>query len=450
MFETLTEPYGQGILTIARIHLKPVSLETLGAFFVLLCFLIFSALVSGSEVAFFSLDPKSIDKLRKSHSGNSSLILKLIEIPERLLATILVTNNFINIGIVIISAYLTSSLFDFSQNPTLGFLIQVIIITFLILFFGEILPKIYANYFSLRFSRIMARPLYISEKLLRPLSFILISSTSFVKKKFPVKKMNISMVELSDALELAEKSDEDDQSILRGIVKFVNIDVREIMTSRVDVVGVDITMKFKALIELIIDSGYSRIPVYEKNFDNIRGILYIKDLLPHIQKPDTFNWQSLVRPPYYVPETKKIDDLLKEFQTSKIHMAIVIDEYGGTSGIVTLEDILEEIIGEITDETDEDESLYTQIDANTFIFEGKATLNDFYKIFDLDEHIFDEVKGDADTLAGLILEIKGEFPGKNDLIMYKKFEFKIIAVDERRIKKIQVIIKNKTDHVNET
>ena len=222
------------------------------------------------------------------------------------------------------------------------------------------------------------------------------------------------------------------------------------MTSRVDVVGVDITMKFKALIELIIDSGYSRIPVYEKNFDNIRGILYIKDLLPHIQKPDTFNWQSLVRPPYYVPETKKIDDLLKEFQTSKIHMAIVIDEYGGTSGIVTLEDILEEIIGEITDETDEDESLYTQIDANTFIFEGKATLNDFYKIFDLDEHIFDEVKGDADTLAGLILEIKGEFPGKNDLIMYKKFEFKIIAVDERRIKKIQVIIKNKTDHVNET
>jgi putative hemolysin len=445
MFETLTEPYQSGILFTAEILFKPVTIKILAAFIVVMLLLLSSALVSGAEVAFFSLSPHDIEKLRKSRSKNSKFLLKLLEIPERMLATILVANNFINIAIVIISAYITSSLFDFSQNPTTGFIIQVIIITFLILFFGEILPKVYAHYFSLRFSKIMARPLIISEKIFRPLGSFLISSTSFVKKKFPLKKMNISMDELSNALELAEHSTEEDTSILKGIVKFVNIYVREIMTSRVDVEAVDITLKFRSLIELIIESGYSRIPVYEKNFDNIKGVLYIKDLLPHIQKPDSFNWQSLIRPPYYVPETKKIDDLLKEFQTNKIHLAIVVDEYGGTSGIITLEDILEEIIGEITDETDEDETLYTQIDNNTYIFEGKAQLNDFYKIFSLNEHIFDDIKGDADTLAGLILEIKGEFPGKNDLIQYKEFEFKIIAVDKRRIKKIQVTVikKNK-------
>jgi putative hemolysin len=447
MFETVTEPYLSGILSTAEILLKPLSLEILAAVLVVLLLLISSALISGSEVAFFSLGPNNIESLRKSRSRNSMSLLKLLDMPERLLATILVANNFINIGIVIISAYITSSLFDFSQSPAIGFIIQVVVITFLILFFGEILPKIYAHYFSLRFAKIMARPLIISEKIFRPLSSFLISSTSFVKKKFPLKKMNISMDELSSALELAEQNTGEDKSILEGIVKFVNIYVREIMTSRVDVVGADIRLKFGPLIELIVESGYSRIPVYDKNFDNIKGILYIKDLLPHIQKPDSFNWQSLIRPPYYVPETKKIDDLLKEFQTNKIHLAVVVDEYGGTSGIITLEDILEEIVGEITDETDEEEALYTQIDNNTFIFEGKAQLNDFYKIFNLDEHIFDDVKGDADTLAGLILEIKGEFPKKNDIIRYNNFEFKIILVDNRRIKKIQVTVikKNKTE-----
>jgi len=443
MIETVTEPYPSGILSTAEILVKPVSIEILAAFLVVLLLLISSALVSGAEVAFFSLSPTDIESLRKSRSRNSILLLKLIEIPERLLATVLVGNNFINIGIVIVSAYITSSLFDFSQNPAIGFIIQIVTITFLILFFGEILPKIYAYHFSLRFSRIMARPLVITEKIFRPLSSLLILSTSFVRKKFPLKKMNISMDELSNALELAEYATGEDQSILEGIVKFVNIYVREIMTSRVDVVGVDITLKFRPLVELIIKSGYSRIPVYDKNFDDIKGILYIKDLLPHIQKPDTFNWQSLIRPPYYVPETKKIDDLLKEFQTNKIHLAVVVDEYGGTSGIITLEDILEEIVGEITDETDEEEALYTQIDNNTFIFEGKAQLNDFYKLLNLDEHIFDDVKGDADTLAGLILEIKGEFPGKNDLIKYKDFEFRIVAIDKRRIRKIQVTISKK-------
>ena len=248
------------------------------------------------------------------------------------------------------------------------------------------------------------------------------------------------MDELSNALDLAEHTNEDDKSILKGIVKFVNTTVREIMTTRVDIVGVEINMKFKPLIELIVESGYSRIPVYEKNFDNIKGILYIKDLLMHLHKADMFNWQPLIRPAYYVPETKKVDDLLKEFQTNKIHLAIVIDEYGGTSGIITLEDILEEIVGEITDETDEEMPVFTKIDSRNYIFEAKTSLNDFYKVFDLDENIFESVKGDADTLAGLILEMKGEIPRKNDKVKYKNFEFMVIAVDTRRIKKIQVTV----------
>ena len=438
--ETETDLYHQGILAILDVLLKHASIEVLFAFLVGLLLLIFSALVSGAEVAFFSLNPNELEKLRKSKSKNSHLVLKLIEIPDRLLATILVANNFINIGIVILSAYITSSLFDFSQNPTLGFILQIIFITFLILFFGEILPKILANHISLKFAKFMARPLLFSEKLFRPLSAVLISFTTLIKKRFSFKKKQISMDELSSALDLAQHTTDDDKSILKGIVKFVNTTVREIMTSRVDIVGVEITTKFKPLIDLIVDSGYSRIPVYIKNFDNIKGILYIKDLLTHLHKPDTFNWQSLIRPPYFVPENKKVDDLLKEFQTNKIHLAIVIDEYGGTSGIITLEDILEEIVGEITDETDEELPVFTQIDANNYLFEGKTPLTEFCKVFDLHEDFFDSVKGDADTIAGLILEVKGEIPRKNDKVRFKNFDFKVTLVDVRRIKKIQVTI----------
>ncbi len=438
--ETETESYHQGILAISAVLTKHITFEVLIAFIVGVLLLLFSALISGSEVAFFSLNPNDIEKLRKSKSKSSGLVLKLLEISDRLLATILVANNFINIGIVIISAYITTSLFDFSNNPTLGFILQIVVITFVILFFGEILPKIYANHISLKFARFMAGPLLVIENVFRPLSAILIAFTTLIKKRFSFKRMNLSMDELSNALDLAEHTNEDDKSILKGIVKFVNTTVREIMTTRVDIVGVEINKKFKPLIELIVESGYSRIPVYEKNFDNIKGILYIKDLLVHLHKTDMFSWQSLIRPAYYVPETKKVDDLLKEFQTNKIHLAIVIDEYGGTSGIITLEDILEEIVGEITDETDEEMPVYTQLDKNNYMFEGKTQLNDFYKVFDLDENIFESVKGDADTLAGLILEMKGEIPQKNDKVKYKNFEFKVTAVDARRIKKIQVTL----------
>ncbi|NJK86469.1 MAG: gliding motility-associated protein GldE [Bacteroidales bacterium] len=311
------------------------------------------------------------------------------------------------------------------------------------MFTSEMLPKIFAKRFSPFYLKAMAPVLLVSEKIFLPFNLLLVRSTFFKQRRF-TKKKNISMNELSNALELTESAISNEKDILKGIVKFGDIFVKEILTSRVDVVAADITSDFNQLIQLIIDSGYSRIPVYENNFDNIKGILYIKDLLPHLNKPIDFKWQKLIRPPYFVPETKKIDDLLKEFQKNKIHLAIVVDEYGGSSGIITLEDILEEIVGEITDETDEDEAVFSRIDAENYIFEGKVYLNDFSKILNIDEGILDPIRGDADTLAGLILEMKGEIPRKNDKIKYGDFEFKVISVDVRRIKKIQVTFKNKT------
>ncbi len=360
--------------------------------------------------------------------------------PERLLATILVVNNFINIGIVILSAFITNSIIDFSNIPILGFIFQIIIIAFLLLLFGEILPKIYATHYAVQFSTNMSYPLYYLEKIFKPISSILIYSTSIINKRFAGKKQNISMDDLSKAMALPSTTIMEDEKILKGIVKFRNIDVKEIMKSRLDVVAVDIQTKFRELLPQIIESGYSRIPIYSASFDNISGILYIKDLLPHMHKDDTFKWQSLIRPPYFVPETKKINDLLEEFQSKKIHLAMVVDEYGGTHGIITLEDILEEIVGEIADESEEDEPTYVRLDESNYLFEGKTLLNDFYKIINTSDNIFNEIKGDADTLAGLILELKGKIPGKNDIIRYENFSFKIDSVDFRRIKRIRVKI----------
>jgi len=360
--------------------------------------------------------------------------------PECLLATILVVNNFINIGIVILSAFITNSIIDFSNIPTLGFIFQIIIITFLLLLFGEILPKIYATHYAVQFATNMAYPLFYLEKIFKPISSILIYSTSIVNKRFARKKQNISMDDLSKAMELPSTTIMEDEKILKGIAKFRNIDVKEIMKSRLDVVSIDMKTKFSKLLPQIIESGYSRIPIYSGSFDNIMGILYIKDLLPHLNKNDTFKWQSLIRSPYFVPETKKINDLLEEFQLKKIHLAMVVDEYGGTHGIITLEDILEEIVGEITDESDEDEPTYVRLDESNYVFEGKTLLNDFYKIINTSDNIFNEIKGEADTLAGLILELKGKIPGKDDIIRYKNFSFKIDSVDFRRIKRIRVKI----------
>jgi putative hemolysin len=438
------EPYNQAIISVIQVTVNPFTLNMLGAIFAIMVLLILSALVSGAEAAYFSLSPSEISKIRNSKSKNDQIIKKLLTMPVKLLATILVIINLVNIGIIVISAYLSSSLFDFSHAEVLGFVIEVVVITLVIVFIGEILPKIYAIRYSGEVARFMAAPLEVTEKICRPLNFLLINSTARIHQKFSRQGKNISMDDLSDALDLTEHSFTEDKKILEGIVKFGNIDTREIMTPRVDVVGISIQSRFKKLISLIVDSGYSRIPVYNKDFDNIKGILYVKDLLPFLDKPDSFNWQSLLRPAYYIPETKKINDLLKEFQTSKIHMAVVIDEYGGTLGIITLEDILEEIVGEITDESDNDEVFYVKIDDNNFLFEGKILLNDFFKVFNVNEEIFDDIKGEADTLAGLILELKGELPKKDDIIPCKGFIFTVKSVDQRRIKQIQVTPKDKT------
>ncbi|MCF8374679.1 MAG: gliding motility-associated protein GldE [Bacteroidales bacterium] len=407
---------------------------------VILLLLVASALISGSEVAFFSLSPVNLNDLEQKESKNNQMVLELLKLPEKLLATILIANNFVNVGIVIISTYVSSMLFDFSQYPMLGFLTEVVVITFMLLLFGEIIPKVYASQYSTSFAVFMARPISILSKLFSPLSVVLVNSTSFINKRFQKKKQNLSIDDISHALDITEDTITEDKKILKGIVKFGNIDVKEVMKSRVDVVAVDTLMQFKKLLSVIIESGYSRIPVYDDHFDNIKGILYIKDLLQHLKEPDEFDWLKLLRPAYFVPETKKINDLLSEFQSQKNHLAIVVDEYGGTSGIVTLEDIIEEIVGEITDELDDEDIIYEKLDDRTYLFEGKTLLNDFYRVADCQEYVFDQLKGDAETLAGLVLEFKGEIPKKNETIKILDFDFTIRSVDNRRIKKIEIKI----------
>jgi len=424
-----------------EVHFLPMTGSAAISLLLIILLLISSALISGSEVAYFSLSPKDRQKISSQKERNSHFILHNLENPEKLLATILVANNFVNVGIVILSSYTTGVLVDFSNAETLGFIFQIIVITFFLLLFGEIIPKVYATRHAMRVAKVMAFPLNILERIFRPINSILIFSTSFVNRRMQKHSQNISVDELSQALELtADHEISEDKDILEGIVKFGNKSAVEIMRSRVYVDAIDIRESFKKVIELINESGYSRIPVYSETFDNIRGILYIKDLLPYIHKGDNFRWQSIIRPPFYVPETKKIDDLLEDFQKNKVHMAIVVDEYGGSSGIVTLEDILEEIVGDIADEFDEDENYFTKLADNKYLFDGKISLNDFYKITDCDEHVFDTHKGDADTLAGLILELKGEIPALNEKISCENFIFSIDAVDNRRIQKIKVEI----------
>jgi gliding motility-associated protein GldE len=400
--------------------------------------------MSASEVAFFSLGPEDLENLKTNKDKKSKTVLKLYNNPEKLLSTVLVANNTVNIAIVLLAAFLSFRIFDFSSEPVLGFIINVVIITFLLLFFGEVMPKVYASRNHITIALFMAYPLTILEKVFKPVTSLLIFSSSFVKKRTGTRRSNISMDDLSDALELTSEDFTEDEKILKGIVNFGNINVNAIMCSRTDVTAIDIKYGFDKIVPIIINSGFSRIPVYSGSFDSVKGILYAKDVLPYTNNPGSFKWQALLRPPYFVPETKKINDLLKEFQTKKIHMAVVIDEYGGTSGIVTLEDILEEIVGEITDESDEDQLLFRKLDEKTYIFEAKILLNDFCKVFDIDEELFEEVRGESETLAGLILELTGEIPQKDQVIKYKDFIFSIESADRRRIKEIRVEI-NKND-----
>ncbi|MCK5136512.1 MAG: gliding motility-associated protein GldE [Bacteroidales bacterium] len=420
--------------------LMPLTTGTFIGVVVVFILLFFSAMISGSEVAFFSMGPQHINAMKEHPSRKEQLVLNHLKKPDRLLANILITNNFINVGIVIIASFVTGTLFNFTVSPAIGFLIRVIIITFLLLLFGEIIPKVYANRFAPKFARRMAIPLVVLDRIFQPLIYILIKSTSLVNRRLAKKRQNISMDDLSEALDLTTGVVKDEKDMLEGIVRFSNLEVSEIMKPRTDLVTVDIKTGLKTLIKVIIDSGFSRIPVFEETSDHLKGILYVKDLLPHINQQDQFNWQKLIREPFFVPETKKINDLLKEFQEKKIHLAIVVDEYGGTEGIVTMEDILEEVVGEIIDESDEEEVFYRRIDARTTIFKGKTLLNDFYKVTELDDELFDDVKGDAETVAGLILELKGGFPRINDIIQCKNIEFTILGMDKRRIKEVKVYL----------
>ena len=430
------------LIILQQSILEPLTSGAIIGMVVVAILLFCSAMISGSEVAYFSLGPMHISELKEHPSRKESLVLNLLDKPERLLANILITNNFINVGIVIIASSVTGTIFNFAHSPLLGFVIKVVIITFLLLLFGEIMPKVYANRFAPQFARRMAVPLVILDKLFQPLIFILVRSTGLVNRRLAKKGQNISMDDLSEALDLATDVVEDEKEMLEGIVRFSNLEVCEIMKPRTDVVAVDIETDLNTLTRVIIDSGFSRIPVYEETFDHLKGILYVKDLLPHINQRNKFNWQKLIREPFFVPETKKINDLLKEFKEKKIHLAIVVDEYGGTEGIVTMEDILEEVVGEITDESDEAEEFYRRIDAFTYAFDGKTLLNDFYKITELDDELFDEVKGDAETVAGLLLELKGGFPRINDVMICRGIEFTVLAMNKRRIKEVKVFLKD--------
>lgn len=404
----------------------------------LILLVIASAFISGSEVAYFSLTPNDLDELEHDKKRNGLTALRLLSKPDRLLSTILVANNTINIAIIILAAFISSKLFDLSDNPVVSFIIEVVVITFILLLFCEVMPKVYASKNQLRFALKMAPALTFATKLFRPLASLLSLSTFFVKRRTKTRDGNISINDLSDALELTSSEIKDDKEILKGIVRFGNISVSAVMCPRMDVTALDIHRGFNSILPEVIDSGFSRIPVYAGSFDNVKGILFVKDLLPHLGKPDTFKWQSIIRPPYIVPETKKISELMKEFQEKKIHMAIVVDEYGGTSGLVTLEDILEEIVGEITDETDEEIPLYRVTGQGSWIFDGKILLNDFYRITGTEGNPFADVRGDSETLAGLLLELIEEIPLKDRVISAAGFKFIIETIDKRRIKEIRV------------
>lgn len=408
---------------------------------ILLVLLLFSGLVSGSEVAFFSLNPTEIQSLRNG-STVEKRIYSLISKPKRLLATILILNNFINISFVTLSTLLTWQITGSETAEGMIVFVLTAIITFLIVYFGEVVPKIYANQKSLGFARVSVPILSLAFKICKPLSWILIGLSQLIEQKIQRKGYQISADQLNQALELTtnEETTEEEKGILRGIVNFGQLNVKQVMRSRVDITAFDSSLNFHDLMDKINKSGYSRIPIYQETIDKILGILYSKDLLPHINKKESFKWQKLLREPFFIPETKKIDTLLKDFQERHVHMAIVVDEYGGTSGLATLEDVIEEIVGEIHDESDDDEIIYNKIDEHTYVFEGKTTLIDFCRIIGQDPAVFEEVKGESESLGGLILEINAKLPGTGEKISFQNFMFVIIAVDQKRIKRIKVII----------
>lgn len=402
--------------------------------------LVMSGFASGSEIAFFSLTPKDISELDEDKERDRKIMM-LRKDSERTLATILITNNFVNVTIIMLLNYVFAALIDFGDAYWLQFLCVTVLLTFLLLLFGEIIPKVYSRISPLAFCRNVVNGVLFARQIFWPLGTLLLSSGIIAEKFVQRKNHVLSVDELEQALEMTDNEEiREEKEMLEGIIRFSDEMVKEIMTSRQDIVDIEIRTPLKDVVKCIVDNNYSRIPVYQDNEDNIRGVLYIKDLLPHIGKPGNFRWQTLIRPAYFVPETKKIDDLLKEFQTNKVHIAIVVDEFGGTSGIITLEDILEEIVGEISDEYDEEDNLFTRIAADTYVFEGKTKLVDFCKALQLDDDFFtDEL--DADTLAGFLLELKGDFPSIHERFEYKDITFEILKKEQRRISRVKVVLK---------
>ncbi len=422
------------------IHFRQINIYIILSIVVVFLLFLISTLVNSFEVAYCSISEIERQKIKNSNKTDTRILNKLKN-PAKVLATVLVVSSFINVGIIVLLSDIFNNLIFIQNLHVAVFVFQFTLILLLLLFFNKVLPRIFGSRNRLKLLRIMTFPMMMLETLLNPFISLFIISNSFVNRRMRKNGKNFSIDEISKALQLTSEQElSEEKEILEGIVKFGNKNVSEIMKPRVDVISLDIKTTFSSVLALIVDSGFSRIPVYSSSFDNVKGILYIKDILPHSHKGDSFKWQSLIRPPFYVPETKKINSLLKDFQKNKVHLAVVIDEYGGTSGIVTLEDVLEEIVGEIIDEFDEEEHYYSKISANTFLFDGKTLLGDFYKITKCDDSVFNEIKGDADTLAGLILELKGEIPALHEQTGYHQFIFTIEAVDDRRIKQIKVEI----------
>ena len=430
----------QNISDLVTFH--PLTLGTFIAAVLAVVLLYVSGFASGSEIAFFSLSPSDLAEIEEENHPADKHVKELREDSERTLATILITNNFVNVTIIMLCNYVFASLVQF-KALWIEFLCITVLLTFLLLLFGEIMPKIYSRQNPLKFCRRCVSFVMAMRRLFWPLESLLIQSGALAEKVVQKENLVLSVDDLEQALELTDKEDiKEEQQILKGIIRFGDETAKEVMTSRQDIVDLDIRSSYTEVLQCVVENNYSRIPVYQDNTDNIRGVLYIKDLLPHLSKPANFRWQSLIRPRYFVPETKKIDDLLREFQENKVHIAIVVDEFGGTSGLVTLEDILEEIVGEINDEFDEEERNYSKLNYNTYIFEGKTLLSDFCKIINVPDDEFADVEGDADSLAGLLLELKGDFPSMHEMIEYSRYTFEVLAVEGRRISRIKVVIQD--------
>ena len=407
---------------------------------VLIILLLLSALISGSEVAFFSLGAGELEELEEDTPKHNRIKTLLVK-PEELLGTILISNNFVNVGIVILSTFILNTFFSPELwSPLLTFVVEILAITGVLLLFGEILPKVYANTARLNFARFVVPFIFHLHKILKPISKRL--SKTINRINIEGRAPSLSVDDLEQALELTtdEHSTEDEQRILKGIVRFGSTTVKEVMTPRTSVIAIDIKAPFHDTLTHIVDKGYSRIPVYEEQLDQIKGLLYVKDLLPYVDASDNFSWQDLIRTPFFVPESKKIDDLLKEFQQRRIHLAIVVDEFGGTSGVISLEDVLEEIVGEISDEFDDDDLVYSKLDNHNYVFEAQTPLIDFCRVLDLPKDIFESVDGESDSLAGLVLELAGKFLEKNEEITYEAFTFKVESVDQRKLIRIKVTI----------